>query len=305
MRTTLRRSLHVGLALGAVSLVARLGVGVLSFEAGSATLEGCSLTATDGGVLIKSQTKYQAGSATTLTSTGTYNGETIKVFNQNGSLKVIGDAGGTSVSLSAVAFAFADNQDDGTAAITDVQSTIKIDQSQSGTISVNCSVAVNNHNSAKNGTTGCDLTVHVPAGTTTSPLTFSAHAANGPATVQGLTMSDSNIGSVKSDNGDVTVSVNGSCVAHSSNGQVSATIVSQKGSTVEASSDNGDVTLGIPAGFSADKLTLSASGGTVTIGSGFTNTFTATSTSVGTAGTGAVSVTATTGLGNVTVTPSG
>ncbi|HEY8086285.1 MAG TPA: hypothetical protein VIF09_00520, partial [Polyangiaceae bacterium] len=236
--------------------------------------------------------------------------EAITVFNQNGSIKVIGDSGGTSVSLSAVPFAFADNQDDGTAAITDVQSTIKIDQSQSGAIAVKCSVAISDHNSAKNGTTGCELTVHVPSTWTSgsqSGLAFTAHAQNGPATVQGITMADntSPTGYVKSDNGDVTVSVNGSCVAHSANGTVSATIVPDKGSTVEASSDNGDVTLGLPAGFSADKLTLSASGGSVTIGSGFTNTFTESSTSVGTAGTGAASVTATTGLGNVTVTPSG
>jgi hypothetical protein len=297
----LRRSLHIGLALGVVSVVARVGLGILSVEACASTLEACSVS-------VKSQTKYTASGPSTAASMGTYAGDIIRIFNQNGDVIVQGDPNATNVTVSTVPFAFADNQDDGSAAIADVETTIKIDQSQPGTISVNCSVAVQNHGSAANGTTGCGgFTVTVPAGTLQAPIPITAHAQNGSLTVSGLTMSDSQVGQMHSDVGDVQVSVNGSVKADAANGTVTAAVVPNKGSTVEASSGNGDVTLSLPRSFACDSLSLQASGpdATVNVASGFTNAFMATSTSVGTPGTGAGIVSVSTQNGSITLQPQG
>ena len=76
------------------------------------------------------------------------------------------------------------------------------------------------------------------------------------------------------------------------------------GSQIEVSSGNGDATLSLPPTFACDALKLSAPGGSVTVGSGFTNPVTNTSTSVGTSGTGATSVTVSAGtLGNASLLP--
>jgi hypothetical protein len=305
MGPTLRRSLHVGLALGIVSVAVRVGIGVVSIGAGAAAVEGCSVTATDGGALIQSQNKYQ-GNQVSLTSMGSYNGEIIKVFNQNGDVVVKGDPSATSITLTTTPFAFADpGQDaDGAAAIADVKGTIVIDQGTGGTITVRCSVATGNHGSAKNGTTGCDnFTVTVPAGSTMTPTVLTSYAQNGSLQVTNVTLSDSAVGQQHSDNGNVTVSVNGSAKVDSGNGEVVATIVPNVGSTLEASSSNGSVTLSLPKSFAADMVSLSASGGTVNVASGFSNAFTATSTSVGTAGSGAHSLTASTENGDITIQP--
>jgi hypothetical protein len=306
MRSLLLRSLHIGIALGALSVVARAGVGLISLGAGAAAVQACSVTSTDGGVLLKSQTKYTAAAPVTATSTGTFNGEQIRIANQNGDVIVKGDPNATGISLSTVPFAFADNQDDGSAAIADVQTTIKIDQSQPGVITVSCASAVSNHGSAQNGNTGCDaFTVTVPAGTAQSPLKITAHALNGSLQATGLNMSDSAVGELHSDNGSVTVSVNGSVKADSANGDVVATVVPNKGSSVDAETSNGNVTLSLPADFSCDRLLLSAAGpgASVNIDPGFTYPFTATSTSVGTAGTGASSIQALTQNGSVELKP--
>jgi hypothetical protein len=252
----------LGLALGVVSLAA---------------LWGCSIT-------VKSQTKYTNGTVTAQ-SMGAFKGEQIHVVNQNGNVIVKGDPNATSVSVSATPFAFADNSTDGSAALADVKTSIKIDQSQSGVIDVRCSEASQGHGSAANGTTGCDnFTVTVPAGTAQAPLTLVANASNGSLDVTGVA---------------------GSVQADASNGTVQASITPEKGSTVEVSSGNGDVTVALPAAFSCDSLSIQASGpgSAVTIGSGFTSKVTATSTSVGTAGMGAASITVSTQNGSISLQP--
>lgn len=306
MGTRLLRSLHIGIAVGAVSVIARAGVGLVSLGAGAATVQACSITSEDGGVLLKSQTKYTASAPVTATSMGTFNGEEIHIADQNGDVVVKGDPNATHISVSTVPFAFADNQDDGSAAIADVETTIKIDQSTSGVITVSCASAVSNHGSAQNGNTGCDaFTVTVPAGTAQAPLKITAHALNGSLNATGLNMSDSAIGELHSDNGSVTVSVNGSVKADSPNGDVVATVVPNKGSSVDAESGNGNVMLSLPASFSCDSLSLSAGGpgAAIKIDSGFSNQFTASSTSVGAAGTGASSIKAVTQNGSIEVKP--
>lgn len=305
MGAALRHSLQAGLALGAVSLAVGLCAGIASLPAGGAAVEGCSLTAVDGGYLIKSQTKYK-GDTVTAQSMGAFSGQAIHVDNANGDVVVKGDPNATSVSVSTTPFAFADNSTDGSAAIADVKTSIKVDQSQSGVITVSCSQAAQSHGSASTSTTGCDgFTVTVPAGTAQSPLTLTVHAGNGSLEATGLTVSDTSAGSFKADNGDVTVSANGSVSIDAGNGTVSATVVPNKGSTIDVSAGNGDVTLALPAGFSCDSLSLQAqgAGSTVNVGSGFTNQVTATSTSVGTKGTGAASVTVVAQFGSITLQP--
>jgi hypothetical protein len=259
--------------MGGMSTTSLLVLGVVSL----AVLGGCTVT-------VKTQTKYTNGTVTAR-STGAFNGQAVHVACQNGNVIVKGDPNATSVSVTATPFAFADNSTDGSAALADVKTTIKVDQSQSGVISVTCSEASQSHGSAANGTTGCDnFTVTVPAGTAQAPLTLVANASNGSLTVSGI---------------------DGSVQADASNGTVQASITPEKGSGVEVSSGNGDVTLALPAAFSCDALSLQASGpgSAVTIVSGFSSQVTATSTSVGMQGTGAASIKASTQNGSITLQP--
>jgi hypothetical protein len=305
MGTALRRSLEIGLALGAASLLVRLGVSTDWLPASGPALEGCSVTTIDGGVILKTQNKYQ-GTAVTAHEANAFAGQAIHIGNQNGNMVVNGDPNATSISVSAKPFAFADNQTDGSAAITDVQATIKIDESQAGVVTITCGQASAQHGSAGTGTTGCDdFTVTVPAGTAAAPLVLVAIASNGSLGATGLVLSDASPGSLTSDNGDVTVSVSGSAVINAQNGTLSATVAPNKGSTISLTDGNGDVTLGLPAAFTCDSLSLQAqgTGSTVTVASGFTNPFTATSTSVGAAGTGAASLKVVAQFGNIALQP--
>jgi hypothetical protein len=267
---------------------------------GALVIAACSVSTTPNSITLTAQTKYTGGTVTKQ-SQGTWNGQLIHVFNQNGDLTIVADPNATNVSLTAIPFAYADPDAgaDAQAAIADVTNLIGIDESNG--FAVNCPIAQSNHGTAKNGTTGCSLTVTVPAGTTQLGLTLDGHAGNGPLTAQGTFTADTGAQVIlRSDNGDVSgVQIVGGAKARSENGTVTAAFTPTVGAVEEASSGNGDVTLGLPANFAADSLQLSAPSGNVNI-TGFSD-ITATSTSRGAAGTGAKSITVTTDLGNVTI----
>lgn len=254
---------------------------------------GCTVSA-------HTQTKYTAQQPVTKTSVGAWNGtQLIHVFNQNGDLTIVADPSTSNISVSAVPFAYADNSTDGQAAVVDVSNTVSIDESNG--FAVNCTVATATHGSAATGTTGCELTVTVPAGSAQTGVNVTGHAGNGQLVAQGTFTAPAGAQvNLYSDNGDVSgVAVVGGARAHSDNGTVSAAFTPTVGAVEEVSSGNGDVTLSLPANFAADSISLTAPSGTVSV-TGFSG-LSATSTSWGTAGTGAKSITVTTGLGNVSV----
>jgi hypothetical protein len=299
--TFLRRSLNAGLALGVLSIVGRVGVGALSVQ----SLEGCSITATDGGVILKTQNRYVPAQPVQKQSVAVWTGQPILVHNANGSVTVNGSATATGVTVSAVPFAFADpdKPSDGTQAIQNVTNTLGIDES-SGTFVVNCSQATQQYGSAGVSTTGCDLTVTVPAGSASQGVALTAHTGNGTVTASQLYSASGVQIQILTSNGDASATgITGSAKVHSDNGHATGSVTPIFGSQIEVSSGNGDATLSLPASFACDALKLSAPHGNVTVGSGFTNQVTSTSTSVGTSGTGASSVTVSTDLGNASLLP--
>jgi DUF4097 and DUF4098 domain-containing protein YvlB len=299
-KTLLSRFLSAGFAVGACSLVARAGVGTFS----APTLDGCSVTLTDGGVIVKSQNKYVSTPMTQ--ASPTWHGLPILVTNANGDVIVNGDPNATVVTAVAKVFAFADpdKQADGTAAISDTQSSFQV-TADASMIHVACKQASQQHGSAGIGTTGCDLTVTVPAGSANQGIVLSAHSGNGQVTAGNIYEQSGSLMDLESSNGDATATgITGGAKVHTENGNAIASVTPAKGSHVEVSSGNGDATLSVPANFACDMLALAAPGGSVNVSSGFVNSVTATSTSVGMNGTGASSITVTAGtLGNATLRP--
>jgi hypothetical protein len=260
-------------------------------------------------VSVKTQTKYVSSTPTALTSMATWVSQPIEVQNANGSVTVVSAPGATNVSVSAVPFAFADNQTDGDAAVADVTSTIKLDEiapdaTQPGHLYVHCDHAASGHGTAQNGTTGCDLTITIPAGSATQGVPLSVTAHNGPVSVSTVTAVTGQQIIIQSDNGSVTATgITGGVKAHSNNGPVTASFIPTAGANMEASTEVGDVALSLPASFATDRLTLTATQGTVTV-QGFGADVTDKTTSRGAPGTGAGQIVATTGLGNVTLSAS-
>ena len=252
-------------------------------------------------VTVKTQNKYVPPSGVSKTALTAWTGQAIVVENANGTTTVVGDATATTVSVSATPFAFADNEADGTAAINDEAATIKLDES-SGRFSVSCGQASASHGTAGVGTTGCDLKVTIPAGSAANGVVLSVHSRNGGVTVRNVYAADApNQLTILTDNGEAEATgINGGAKVRTENGGATASIAPRKGSVVEVSSGNGDVTLSLPSDFAADALRIKGKKVTVT---GFGD-LSGTSTSRGTAGTGAASVTASCdNLGDVTVKP--
>jgi hypothetical protein len=236
---------------------------------------GCNASVT-----IKPQTKFVGANAVAKTATRALNaGDAIEIENANGDVVVVGDPTATTVSVSTKVAAFADNQTDGDAAIADVTATIAIDES-STKFYVHCSEAASAHGSAARGTTACEgFTVTVPAGSATAPLALKATAHNGQITASGL---------------------NGSATVHSDNGDATASVTPAVGSVVDVSSGNGDVSLALPAAFTADTVTLTPGGSSAkVIDTDFPDVLQATSANRKAGGAKSISVT--TELGDVTL----
>jgi hypothetical protein len=291
--TLLRRSLNAGIVLGAFSLVGRVGVGALLVQ----PLEGCSVT-------VKTQNRYVPQQPVQKQSVGSWTGQPVLVHNANGSVTVNGSATATGVTVSAIPFAFADQASDGTQAIQNVSNSLGIDESN-GSFVVTCSQASQQFGSAGVSTTGCDLTVTVPAGTASQGVALTAHTGNGDVTGDNLYSASGVQIQILTGNGSAKgTGITGSVMVHSDNGNATGSVAPLVGSQIEVSSGNGDATLSVPASFACDALKLSAPHGSVTVGAGFTSAVTGTSTSVGTSGTGASTVTVSAGtLGNASLLP--
>jgi hypothetical protein len=299
-KALLSRFLSAGFAIGACSIVAHAGIGALTVP----SLEGCSVTLTDGGVILKTQTKY-VGDPMTQASTP-WTGQSIVVSDGNGQVTVTGDPAATVVTAVAKVFAFADpdKQSDGTAAIQDTAGTFRV-SADANQIKVFCNQASQQHGSAGVGTTGCALTVTVPAGSASQGVLVAARSANGEVTATNLTVNASGQADIESSNGNASATqITGGVKVHTDNGDATAGVTPTVGAQIEVSTGNGDATLSVPASFTCDRLALSAPGGMVNVAMGFTNPVTAASTSVGASGTGASAITVTAGsLGNANLRP--
>jgi hypothetical protein len=216
-------------------------------------VSGCTVSAT-----IKPQTKFVGSNAVTKTATRAFTAtDVIEIENANGDVAVTGDSSVTNITLSTKVAAFADNQADGDAAIADLTSTIALDES-AGKFYIHCSTANAQHGSAARGTTACEgFTVRVPSGSATAGLTIKATAHNGAITATGLT---------------------GNAIVHSDNGDATASVTPTPAASIAVSSGNGDASLAVPAGFTADTVTLTPGGpGGVAVNTDFPDVLQATS----------------------------
>src|SRR5260370_25776126 len=114
-----RRSLNAGLALGGASLAFRLALGALSMG----PLDACSITTTDGGAILKTQTTYKG--SPTMETAAAWVGRPVAIDNTNGLVTVNGDPNATDLPVTAKPTALADPDQpaNATHAIADVLST--------------------------------------------------------------------------------------------------------------------------------------------------------------------------------------
>ena len=273
-----------------MKLLAPLGLALL----GGALAIGCTVS-------VKTQTKFVASTPTSLIAMNAWTTQAIEIENANGTLTVISDPSATSVKLSAVPFAFADVQADADAAITDVTSTIAIDESMPGQIYAHCAGASGAHGSAGAGTTGCDLTVTIAPGSATQGVPLKVTSHNGPVTVSTVYAAASQQILIIASAGDITATgITGGISATGSAGDVSISAAPTVGANYTLTTQAGAVTLSLPSTFSADHIALTASSGSNINVVGFTD-ITAISTSRGAAGSGAGTITESSGAGDVTL----
>jgi hypothetical protein len=251
-------------------------IGVLAI----ASVAACSVSTTPNSITLKSQTEFVDTNDVTLTSATAWAGEAIKVQNDSvdfvngeGGVKIVVDASATKVTAVGHFTARADDQ----AHESDAQQSI-IDAKQTFTMngfSINCGHG-QTHGTSGSGSSGCKLvTVTVPPGTATQPMDLTVGDGNGGINFTGTVLAK-----------QLTVQENGT-------GNSVVDVDPQKGSTISVK-DDFDITVGLPASFSADSITLSGGQQASDIdtsafqglqsGKGF-----------GTAGAGAASITVTTG----------
>jgi DUF4097 and DUF4098 domain-containing protein YvlB len=258
---------------------------------GAAALAACSISTTPNSITVKTQPEFD-GAAVSKTATRDWTNEPIEIENANGDVVVSGVPGLTKITVTATPFARADKEleADAQATIADVVTSLTIDESN-GRFYVHCTTG-SAHGTSAAGNSGCkSFTVQVPAGSAAGGLALKATAHNGSINATNLAAAAGQELLILSDNGTASASgISGGAKVHSENGDVNASISPTQGAVIEASTKNGDVTLSLPANFSADVIQFKiGSGEKVTI-TGFGADLTAATTSRGTAGTGAASV---------------
>jgi hypothetical protein len=231
------------------------------------------------------------GTEQTKEATQAFNGEEIQISNQNGELQVVSDSGVSKITAALKPFAIAEEgtpQSDADAALLEVIASLTITEC-AGKVTVSCGQATRSHGNVSTGTTGCDLTVRIPAG---QGVKLSAVSGNGKLTGGGLTAADGAQISLVSNNGSVEATVTGGAKVSSGNGDVTAALTPTKGSVLDVSTENGDIDLSLPSDFAADTVSLAGGkDGKDVVIQGFAD-LTPASVSRGTAGTGAKSLTA-------------
>jgi len=221
----------------------------------------------------------------------------IEVISQNGDLTIIGDSSDGKIHITGTPFVVAVAGDPNIApALADVASGIAVDGTNQ--IGASCSYASRTYGDIARTSTGCmNVVVHLPPGTAMQPLRLTAHAYNGPLTVENVNLFDvacsggcpPNIQSnVLADNGalvatglvgsvyalakagDLTVSATPNAPQQIPNPMQQGTFITES-STITIESVKGNVALSLPSDFATNSLTLDATSGTCTV-SGFPDT---------------------------------
>ncbi len=244
----------------------------------------------------------------------------FEVISQNGDLTIIGDSTDGKVHITGTPFVVAVAGDANVAlALADVTSGITGGR-------WGCSYASRAYGDIARTSTGCkNVVVHLPPGSASTPLRLTAHAYNGPLTLENLNLFDPactgcppNIQSnVLADDGSLTATgITGSIYAVAKAGNVTMGVTPNpaqqvpnpmdpqspilRQTLIDIEATKGDVALSLPNAFVTDMLTLTATG-TCTV-SGFSPDVTCSTLYRGASGTGAKSIIANADDGNLTVT---
>lgn len=224
------------------AFVALLGLAVV----GAAS--GCTLstvTNPDGSISITGKTKTRFVSDQKPVRELAYTNQVIEVLNDGvnpgagAGIVIKGVAGATKVSATSTIVSWADGAEAENAKLAHAEVIEAFTISESGgKITIRCGHAKADHGTANVGSSGCEgLTVAVPAGTSDAPVSVIAKNGNSDIEVSGIT-------------GSLTAESQGA-------GDVTASVVPAKGSVIAITSEF-DAILKVPAGFSADLVTLAA-----------------------------------------------
>lgn len=146
-------------------------------------LAGCSWT-NEGGVTGR----YESREEFLREASTPWNGEPISVYNEHGSVQVVGVPGRTTIAVRSRFVAGADSQEDADAAFADSAEQVVLERNVD-TWSVSCPGAAAWHGSVDPESTGCSsLRVEVPAGTADVPLKLSVRAVFGGVHVSGASV---------------------------------------------------------------------------------------------------------------------
>ncbi len=214
-----------------------------------------------------------------------YTNQTIEVLNDGpnpnigAGIVIVGAPGATKVTATSDIVALADDTEveNAKTAHKEVIDSFTISEAN-GKITVRCGHSTKDYGTASQSGTGCaGLTVTVPAGTADAPVSVVTKSGNGSIEVSGIT-------------GSLNAEGQGA-------GTVAASVTPAKGSTIALLSDF-DVTLKLPANFSADNVVVEGDPVDVSAFSGLKS-----GAGFGTAGTGAASISVrSTGVGKATIT---
>jgi hypothetical protein len=227
----------------------------------AAVAPACTTTA-------KPQTKYVPPSPIVRTANARWTSQAVVVDNTNGDVTVAGDPAVSVVSVSFLPYALADTLSDGQAGVADVTSTVAFFDS-GGAYVARCQTALADHGSALQGTTGCDIVVTVPEGSSAHGVPVTVTSLSGSVTITNIVAPPGTVLSAYAANGSVSASgIVGGFSAHADNGTIDASVTPTAGAIVSITSDNGSVSLRLPNDFSATALAVTAMNGKVSV-SGF------------------------------------
>lgn len=152
--------------------------------AAAVSVTGCAWTS-DGGV----GARIVSPERVTESALGSWAGEPIDVYDEHGSIEVVGVAGKTNITLRAKLVAGARSQEEADAAFDDLGAHLAVLEVD-GRWSIRCTKAASWHGSVDPESTGCtEMKLEVPAGSLEQPLAITARADYGGVYVSGVTVS--------------------------------------------------------------------------------------------------------------------
>lgn len=208
-----------------------------------AAAAGCSWTS-DGGL----GARFVSPEMLTESAPGSWAGEPIDVYDEHGTVEIVGVPGKTNVTVRAKLVAGARSQRDADAAFADLGAQLAV-VNLDGVWSVRCTKASAWHGSVDPESTGCtQLRVEVPAGTSDAPVAITARADYGGVHTSGVTVSK---------------------LAASAPFGLVADVVPVRGATIELRGDDSlasgfcSTILRVPPSIASDEVDLSVSNTTV------------------------------------------